>query len=1463
MNCRHGICFTIAAIFLLAGSAAAEDHTWIGPVGAPWPIANNWNPTGVPGANDTAIINMPGQVVLVVGAPSNPVPTVGNLDVFNGSTLDFGKLNIDATPEQNNGIIKNDGVIRFPNGGILTIRSGPATLHGDGELLMAIPTNPDKTGTAVNFINGQFAGAQLINRQKIHGTGVIEVDLVNAAPLGFVNANIAGQELVLNRIGVDNHNNDFGLFASGGGTLALRNSSVANQGGSIAAEGTGSVIELGSSSEVVGGSLIAQNGGVIRGNGGTLEDVTITGPMEIDAGNLTLTGLVTNDGTTTFVDTNGSSIFIGSTLAGNNQMNLAGTGVIRMANRGDHIRANEHNVTLVHGSLHTTEGFGRIDSLNDTFAIDNRGIIDANVEGEELIVHPGTQVISTNDLGTLRASNGGILLLRGPSSTFNNQCGEDQLCHWDNTGGTIEATGADSVVELDNTRIRGGTLRGVDGGVVANFDSPSAILDAADGTMTFIGTIVAGTAQTILDGKAGSAFDIQGTFLVDSTGEVDPNTSSARLLLADDAQITLTGGGENNSVLRLNGSGSSVSQLFGLTGSEPTLRNDTKISGAGELGSGEMFLDNRGTIIADIDGETLFVEETDQPLFVEDENGQFVESPPFTNSGLLLAEDGGILHLRPTRLENQGLILARAQGKVEARGGRIEQGAEGVIRASSEGIVQLEGGVEITGGSLASAVDGSMQITNTAGEGAGLTDLTIEGTLNALGGSKTFVTGTIRGDADAGGGIVLHGQDVVTTLFARGTVELNGIEVQLRSGTASRRATVTGATDDDSTSATVDLRLRGGASIVGTGVIGESLNPKGMLHHLDVGSDSFIDADAAITGTDTLLVTSHTLTNNGTLRAKAGSTLHLNLTKDPAEIFPASNVVVNRKHIIADGSDAKVRIDALVLQDDNASIKTANGGLVLLEDTHISGGLLDGHFTVDNSSSGDTDLENLAIRSDSVISVPSGNSLQLEGTITNDGLIDIGSAGTGSATLFVFDLVTHVGAIFSEISGSGKILLRNSGSSIKTLGGPVGQVFVNPVGHGIEGAGSIRSASGTLEVTNLGKIVANGQLKENGERTPGDLIITSDDQMLNRGTLTVVGNGNRLAVNGGGTETILDNHGNVEIGPGAVMVIDGTYFAHGGGRTDNRGTMIAEQFSLLPSSPGTDPHLFRGAGFIKGNVENNALVGPGDSPGTLTIEGDYGQNGFLEIELGGTTADSQYDVLAVTGLASFFEGSELQVQLIDDDTENLFQPELGDLFDVVHADTILDQGLVFDFPTLPGLRFAHEIIDTGSVQALRLRVVLTPLCDFSGDSLCDLSDIDDLFDQGDLVAGISAPGSAYDLTGDGTLNGDDVEVWMAEAATENGQASAYLSSDSDLDGDIDLSDFTRLTENFRPGTSGALFSTGDGDGDGDVDLGDYTRLASSFAPLGYTEAAAVPEPNSLVLFSLGGVLALLRRRTAR
>ena len=602
-----------------------------------------------------------------------------------------------------------------------------------------------------------------------------------------------------------------------------------------------------------------------------------------------------------------------------------------------------------------------------------------------------------------------------------------------------------------------------------------------------------------------------------------------------------------------------------------------------------------------------------------------------------------------------------------------------------------------------------------------------------------------------------------------------------------------------------------------------------------------------------MLVTPRTLTNNGTLRAKAGSTLHLNLTKDPADIG-----VENRKHIIADGSDAKVRIASNIVQHENASIKTANGGVVLLEGTSILDGGLNGEFHV-NSLFGRVILADVEIEQGSNISVPGGHSLRLSGNIINDGLIEIGDAGTNGATLI---LSAGLGAPFPGlffIEGGGKFLMRNTRSSIEISSltfspEPPEAIVVNGEDHSIEGAGDIGSDD-VLQVTNLGTIIANGQLNENGERTPGDLIITSDDQMLNRGTLTVVGNGNRLAVNGGGTETTLNNHGNVEIGPGAVMVIDGRYVAHGGGRTDNRGTMIAEQY-LLSSSPDTGPHLFRGKGFVKGNVENNALVGPGDSPGTLTIEGDYGQNGLLEIELGGTTADSQYDVLAVTGLASFFEGSELQVQLIDAfGGDDPLQPELGDLFDVVHADTILDQGLVFDFPTLPGLRFAHEIIDIGSAQALRLTVIPEPATlpgDVNQDGVVDSADVTAFCDE----FKIQDPGDVADVNGNGVVDLDDLDALLTELGTVRGDINLTEGAFDQL---VDILDFGVLAGGF--GQADPTYFDGDLNKDDRVDILDFDLLADNYGKT-FTdlEANIIPEPGTSVVLELGGLMLLPQQR---
>ena len=125
--------------------------------------------------------------------------------------------------------------------------------------------------------------------------------------------------------------------------------------------------------------------------------------------------------------------------------------------------------------------------------------------------------------------------------------------------------------------------------------------------------------------------------------------------------------------------------------------------------------------------------------------------------------------------------------------------------------------------------------------------------------------------------------------------------------------------------------------------------------------------------------------------------------------------------------------------------------------------------------------------------------------------------------------------------------------------------------------------------------------------------------------------------------------------------------------------------------------------------------------------------------------------------------------------------------------------------------------------------ILAPYCDFTPDAACDLADINQMFETGDLVTGVLFAGSTdrYDLSDNDTIDAADISEWLSQAATKNGYSSAYLRGDGNLDRDVDLSD--------------------------------YNTLAGSFNPLGYAAAAAVPEPVSLVLLSLGGLLVLFRR----
>ena len=100
-----------------------------------------------------------------------------------------------------------------------------------------------------------------------------------------------------------------------------------------------------------------------------------------------------------------------------------------------------------------------------------------------------------------------------------------------------------------------------------------------------------------------------------------------------------------------------------------------------------------------------------------------------------------------------------------------------------------------------------------------------------------------------------------------------------------------------------------------------------------------------------------------------------------------------------------------------------------------------------------------------------------------------------------------------------------------------------------------------------------------------------------------------------------------------------------------------------------------GNGTVGGNLNNSgATVAPGDSPGILTVDGNYTQNagGTLALEIGGLTPGEQHDKLVVMGTADL--NGTVAVELISS-----FSPTTNDEFDVLDFASFVDSGYTFDF----------------------------------------------------------------------------------------------------------------------------------------------------------------------------------------
>lgn len=274
---------------------------------------------------------------------------------------------------------------------------------------------------------------------------------------------------------------------------------------------------------------------------------------------------------------------------------------------------------------------------------------------------------------------------------------------------------------------------------------------------------------------------------------------------------------------------------------------------------------------------------------------------------------------------------------------------------------------------------------------------------------------------------------------------------------------------------------------------------------------------------------------------------------------------------------------------------------------------------------------------------------------------------------------------------TGTVTISNGGQFIATLdSGPSGPLPGQPavgIGRGLGSTGTVnvdgvgsklignlgsmsigRAGSGTLNITNGGSVIVGGTVFGSTPTVTGSSLIVVD------------GVGSKLDA---GTNSILLGINNNSLDPNDPIHGTATLNVRGGGEVVGNVTL---------GQGGT----LRGDGTIIGNVLNlGGTIMPGNSPGTLHIDGDFTQNGgTIDIEIAGAAL---FDTIDVT---------------MDVDLDNVlirfifiggYAPTAGDNYDflTVGGSIINDNPLYEILGLQPG--FVYGVSNVNGVLALNAR----------------------------------------------------------------------------------------------------------------------------------------------------------------
>jgi hypothetical protein len=257
--------------------------------------------------------------------------------------------------------------------------------------------------------------------------------------------------------------------------------------------------------------------------------------------------------------------------------------------------------------------------------------------------------------------------------------------------------------------------------------------------------------------------------------------------------------------------------------------------------------------------------------------------------------------------------------------------------------------------------------------------------------------------------------------------------------------------------------------------------------------------------------------------------------------------------------------------------------------------------------------------------------------LTNEGLI---SAQNSADTMSVWT--------FYDFTNEGTLAAKD-GATLD-LGTEVQGSVTNVSGGTLSGGTYEVGANGKILLKNLNVVTNAATILLSGANSNLEDQKGADglrNFAVNQGTFGI-SSGRNFAASGGFTNT-----GTVQISNGSIFTASS--LEQSAGTIEVDGTLTVPTFLL-------DGGLLSGSGQIVGTVQNSGSLRPGDSPGILTVQGDYhqAQGGALDIVIGGSSISGLYSRLAVTG-GAYLDG-DLDISVL-----NGVQLQRGETFEILTA----------------------------------------------------------------------------------------------------------------------------------------------------------------------------------------------------